>query len=134
MFSHLSLLPAEINTDVQDGLNQITTTTGTGGFIFYVISVIGLWAVFSKAGRPGILAIIPIVNVIITLRIVGRSGWLVLLYLIPIVNIVMAIIVAFDLGRKFGKGGAFSFFLLFLFPFIGYLILGFGQARYTQNA
>ena len=83
---------------------------------------------------PGILAIIPIVNMFILVKIAGYSAWLGLLYFIPIANVVLAIIVAIKVGERFGKGGAFSFFLLFLFPFIGYLILGFGDARYAKRA
>ncbi len=49
----------------------------------------------------------------------GASG----LIFIPLVNIVVA--------KAFGKSGVFGFFGLFLFSIIGYLILGFGQARYT---
>ena len=37
---------------------------------------------------------------------------------------------AFKLGERFGKGGAWSFFLLVLFPIVGYLILGFGKDAY----
>lgn len=107
-------------------------TTGVIALIFYVLVVIGLWKVFTKAGFPGILAIIPIVNVIFLVRIAGMSGWLALLYLIPIVNFVFGIIVAVKLGERFGKGGVFSFFLLFVFPYIGYLILGFGDSRYRK--
>jgi hypothetical protein len=50
---------------------------------------------------------------------------------IPIVNIVIHIIVALDVAKRFGKGGAFGFFLLFLLSFIGYPIIGFGKAQYT---
>jgi hypothetical protein len=107
-------------------------TTGVIALVFYVLVVIGLWKVFTKAGFPGILAIIPIVNVIFLVRIAGMSGWLALLYLIPIVNVVFGIIVAVKLGERFGKGGVFSFFLLFVFPYIGYLILGFGDSRYRK--
>jgi hypothetical protein len=35
-------------------------------------------------------------------------------------------------GKNFGKGGVFSFFLLFLIQPIGYLILGFGASQYRQ--
>ncbi|MDQ0726400.1 DUF5684 domain-containing protein [Microbacterium sp. W4I20] len=107
-------------------------TSGLIALVFYVLVVIGLWKVFTKAGHPGILAIIPIVNVVFLVKIAGMSGWFALLYLIPIVNIVFGIIVAIKLGERFGKGGLFSFFLLFVFPYIGYLILGFGDARYTK--
>ncbi len=105
-------------------------TTGLIALVFYVLVVVGLWKVFTKAGYPGILAIIPIVNVVFLVKIAGMSGWFALLYLIPIVGFVFGIIVAVKLGEKFGKGGLFSFFLLFVFPYIGYLILGFGDARY----
>ncbi|MBO0981734.1 DUF5684 domain-containing protein [Microbacterium sp. SD291] len=107
-------------------------TTGVIALIFYIAVVIGLWKVFTKAGYAGILAVIPIVNVVILVRIAGMSGWLALLYLIPIVNFVFGIVVAIKLGERFGKGGLFSFFLLFVFPYIGYLILGFGDAKYRK--
>ena len=107
-------------------------TTGLIALVFYVLVVIGLWKVFAKAGYPGILAIIPIVNVVFLVKIAGMSGWLALLYLIPIVCFIFGIIVAVKLGERFGKGGLFSFFLLFVFPYIGYLILGFGESRYRR--
>ncbi|MGO2745594.1 DUF5684 domain-containing protein [Microbacterium sp.] len=100
--------------------------------IVYVIYAITMWKVFSKAGYPGILAIIPIVNWVFLVKIAGMSAWFALLYLIPIVNIVFAIVVAIKEGKNFGKGGAFSFFLLWLFPFIGHLIIGFGSATYRK--
>ena len=107
-------------------------TTGLIALVFYILVAVGLWKVFTKAGYPGILAIILIVNLIFLVKIAGMSGWFALLYLIPIVNLILAIIVAFKLGARFGKGGVFSFFLLFLFPYIGYLILGFGDSRYSK--
>ena len=107
-------------------------TTGLIALVFYILVAVGLWKVFTKAGDPGILAIIPLVNLVFLVKIAGMSGWFALLYLIPIVNVVLAIIVAFKLGARFGKGGVFSFFLLFLFPYIGYLILGFGDSRYSK--
>lgn len=107
---------------------------GIFGIVWYVIVAIALWRVFSKAGYPGILAIIPIVNIFVLVKVAGYSAWMTLLYLIPIVNIVFSIFVAIRLGERFGKGGAFSFFLLWLFSIIGYLILGFGGATYTPRS
>lgn len=102
------------------------------GLVFYILIVVALWKVFGKAGYAGILAIIPIVNVVILVKIAGYSAWLTLLYLIPIVNIVWSILVAVRVGSGFGKGGAWSFFLLWLFAFVGYFIIGFGKATYTK--
>ncbi|UJP08994.1 DUF5684 domain-containing protein [Microbacterium sp. KUDC0406] len=123
--------------DVTDSVDSLWGAVfgGSTGFIMlavYVLVVVALWKVFTKAGYPGILAIIPIVNTIFLVKIAGYSGWMALLYLIPIVNIVFAIIVAVKLGARFGKGGAFSFFLLWLLPFIGYFIIGFGDAKYSR--
>lgn len=120
-----------------DAVSNVYATIFSGanitiGLIVYVIVAIALWKVFTKAGVPGILAIIPIVNTIFLIKIAGMSGWLVLLYLIPLVNIIFAIVVAVKLGKNFGKNGVFSFFLLWLLPFIGYFILGFGSAQYRR--
>ena len=49
------------------------------GFLLAVIQLAGLWKMFSKAGQPGILAIIPIVNIFFPCtgrwkaRLVGNS-------------------------------------------------------------
>lgn len=100
--------------------------------IYYLVYAITMWKVFAKAGYPGILALIPIVNWIVLVKIAGMSGWLALLYLIPIVGWIFSLVVAIKEGANFGKGGAFSFFLLWIFPFIGHLIIGFGSARYSK--
>jgi Family of unknown function (DUF5684) len=119
-----------ITTTVNDALFNVTT--GILSFLWYVLVAIAMWMVFKKAGWPGILALIPIVNVVILVKIAGYSGWMSLLYLIPIVNVVFSIIVAVKVGAAFGKGGAWSFFLLWLIAFIGYFIIGFGDAEYTK--
>lgn len=128
----MNLVPTDVNGIPDLYANIFSGTTGIIVLIFYVVVVIGLWRLFEKSGHAGILAIIPIVNVIVLVRIAGMSGWFALLYLIPVVGWVFAIIVAFRVGERFGKGGVFSFFLLWLFPYIGYLIIGFGDARYRE--
>lgn len=124
----LSIVP--INADLSPYLGGYSVVA----IAWYVLLCVALWKVFAKAGWPGILGIIPIVNVVILVKIAGLSGWLSLLYLIPIVGFVFGLIVAFRVGGRFGKGGGFSFFLLWLLAFIGYLILGFGSAVYRKPA
>lgn len=103
------------------------------GIVVYLLIAIALWRVFSKAGYAGILAIIPIVNMFLLVKIAGYSAWMGLLYFIPLVNLIFSIFVAIRLGAKFGKGGGFSFFLLFLFPVIGYFMVGYGSAQYRKS-
>lgn len=104
---------------------------GPGGFIGYILLVIGLWPVFSKAGVSGFWAIIPFVNVYFLVKISGSRWWFFLLYLIPIVQIIPHFIVTFRVAAAFGKGALFFVFLA-LIPFIGYLVLGYGSAQYTR--
>ena len=59
----------------------------------------------------------------------GREWWWILLFLIPIVGLVIAIIVALDLAKSFGKGTGFGIGLVFLGPIFA-CILGFGSATY----
>jgi hypothetical protein len=123
-----------VGTPITSTLNESLFNVWTGllAFLWYVLVAIAMWMVFKKAGWPGILALIPIVNVFILVKIAGMSAWWALLYLIPIVNIIFGIVVAVKVGAAFGKGGAWSFFLLWLIAFIGYFILGFGDAKYTK--
>ena len=99
-----------------------------------VITIVGGWKTFEKAGQPGWGILIPIYNLYLLTKIAGRPGWWLFLFLIPVVNIVIAIILAIDIAKSFGQSGVFGFFLLFLFSPIGYLILGFGSAQYRGPA
>lgn len=126
----LVLADAPVSTAVNTSLFNVWT--GVLGLLWYVLVALAMWLVFAKAGWPGILALIPIVNIVILVKIAGYSGWLALLYLIPIVNVVFSIIVAIKVGAAFGKSGVWSFFLLWLIAFVGFLILGLGDAKYTK--
>ena len=106
------------------------------GIIVGLVVIIGMWKVFEKAGQPGWGALIPIYNIYLLLKIAGRPSWWLILYLIPFVNFVALIIVSLDVAKAFGKSATFGIFGLVLFSFIGYPVLGFGDATYkgaTQN-
>jgi len=98
------------------------------------VCIIAFWKVFTKAGQPGWAAIVPIYNIIVLLQIAGRPAWWVLLMLIPIVNIVISLIVAIDVAKSFGQSPVFGVVMLWLLSVIGYLVLGFGSAKYIGPA
>ena len=102
--------------------------------VFLVLMVVAYWRIFTKAGEAGWKSIIPIWNVIVLLKIIGRPWWWLLLMFIPFVNIVVAIVVALDLGKAFGKDTVWSVFLLIIFSVVGYLLLGYGDAKYVGPA
>jgi len=109
---------------------------GTYMFVYgvlLVLLIVAYWQIFTKAGKPGWAAIIPIYNVIVWLEIVGRPIWWIVLLFIPIVNLVVYAIIVLDLANSFGKGLGFAVGMILL-PFIFMLILGFGSAQYTGPA
>ena len=99
------------------------------GLLIAVLLIVATWKVFTKAGQPGWASIIPIYNLYIWCKIVGRPGWWILLMLIPFVNIIVGIILCIDMAKSFGKGAGFGIGLALL-GVIFIPILGFGSAQY----
>ena len=112
---------------------------GLGAFIWIVsmavavISIISIWKVFVKAGRPGWAALIPVYNVVTLFKVSGLNPWLILLFIVPFVNFVaipvLAILQSVKLAKAFGKSGAFAVGLIFL-NVIFMPILAFSDAEY----
>ena len=114
--------------------NGFLAGLGMGLILLYVALIVFIlavmWKVYTKAGKPGWAAIIPIYNTIVLLEIVGRPIWWFFLMLIPFVNIIFAIIVTNDLAKSFGKEVGWTIGLILL-PFIFYPMLAFGSAKYS---
>ena len=94
-----------------------------------VLMVASMWKIFTKAGKPGWAAIVPIYNLIVLLEIINKPLWWIILLLIPFVNFIFLIIITHNLSTVFGQGIGTTLLLIFL-PFIGYPMLGFGSAQY----
>lgn len=99
--------------------------------VFVIIMLATMWRIFTKAGKPGWAAIIPIYNTLVLLEIVGRPWWWIFLFLIPVVNVIVSVVVYYDLVKAFGKGVGYLLLLLFL-PIIGFPMLAFGSAKYQK--
>jgi hypothetical protein len=101
--------------------------------VWVVLVIAGYWKIFTKAGEAGWKSIIPIWDILILLKIVGRPWWWIILLLIPCVGFVVAILLMLDLAKSFGKGAGFAIGLILLHPIFG-IILGFGDSRYQGPA
>ena len=130
MSNVLAFLMQSDNTQVPAGLAAMGTGFTIVMLAIFVAWIAGMWGVFAKAGEPGWAAIIPIYNVIVLLKIIGRPTWWVLLYFIPFVSFIVHIVNSFDLAKRFGKGAGFALGLAIL-PFIFYPVLAWGDASYT---
>ena len=104
-----------------------------------VVTLIGMWKVFTKAGHPGWAVLIPIYNLILLLRIAGLAWYWVftpLIVLIPflgtIAYLVWVVWVHHRISTRFGQGVGFTIGLTLLGP-IFWLILGFGSSKYVAE-
>ena len=109
----------------------------------WILGIIGKWNIFTKAGKEGWLAIIPIYNEVVLCQISGVSPWWVLIkYLsvllafIPFLSILQTIIAIYfaillyvSLARSFGKNDGWAVGLIFLTPFF-LLATGVGKSEY----
>ena len=94
-----------------------------------LITILGVWKTFSKAGQPGWAIFIPIYNTVVMLQIARKPIWWLILLFIPFIAPVIAILIPFSIASNFGKGAGFGLGLAFM-PFIFYPILGFGDSQY----
>ena len=94
------------------------------------VLIIGIWKVFTKAGKPGWAAIVPIYSMMVMAEIAGKPNWWGLLCLIPFVGLIFAIMIMHGVAEKFGKGIGMTILMIFG---IGWLILGFGSAQYQGS-
>jgi len=128
--SLLSQASALLQQGSAEGVSVVSTVIGV---IVAVVLIVAWWKIFTKAGKPGWAALIPIYNVIVMLQVVGRPVWWVILFFIPVVNFIIGIIVFLDLAKVFGKSAWFGIGLILL-NLIFVLILAFGDAEYKGQA
>ena len=117
--------------------------------LWLVLSIVGSWLLFRKAGRPGILSLIPGVNMIVEFSICWSwiFGLIIFLLLgganycvgaeqsIPagiagIIVIILHFVESQKLARSFGKGFLYGLFL-FLFDRFARIVLGLSSAQYV---
>ena len=94
-----------------------------------VLMIASMWKIYTKAGKPGWAALIPIYNIIVLLEVTRQPLWMIILLFIPVANIVVYIIIAIELSKNFGKSGGFAAGLILL-SIIFYPMLAFGSAKY----
>ena len=98
--------------------------------ISVLVPALCLWRIFTKAGRPGWAAFVPIYNLVVLVKIAGKPAWWAALLAVPFVQWpVVFVMVIIGLARSFGKGTGFGLGLSLL-SFIFFPVLAFSRARY----
>jgi hypothetical protein len=110
-----------------------------GIVVIGIITLIGMWKVFTKAGEPGWAVLVPVYNIIVLLRVAGLPWYWVftpLILIIPflgaIAYLVWIVWVHHRISTRFGQGVGFTIGLTLLGP-IFWLILGFGSSKYVAE-
>ena len=132
---------------------KVLSTVIIGYVVWHILQAVADWKIFSKAGRPGILAFIPIVNIYVEYGICW-SNFMGLIYLVcvgitsyvsgvqepsstlttvsgvaSVAALVLHIVQSIKLAKSFGKGVGYGI-LLILFGPLARLFLGLGDSRY----
>ncbi len=115
--------------------------------VFYII---GMWKLFTKAGRPGWAAIVPFYNDYVLCEVAGLNWYWFLIGLIPtivglfvdssmisglmnLVSIFVNVNIYFNLSKKFGKDTGWVVLMVF-FGFVMLPIYGYNKAVYNAAA
>lgn len=117
--------------------NKIFKTTVVILGILLVYSIILRWIIFTKAGKHGFAAIIPIYKDVVYYKVCSISPWVILFALLPIIGwiilAVIKIVSRFELSRNFGRKTGFGFGL-WLLPIIFESILAFSKSlKYSEE-
>lgn len=108
-----------------------------------IVTLVGQWKMFKKAGKEGYIALIPVYNVIVEMEMAGLPLYFyfinygAFLSFIPFIGGLIGMICAYvflfikniNLAKSFGKSTGFGVLMVF-FPFVAYPMLGFGKAEY----
>ena len=147
------MAPAEVALGA--GLMAIIgTLIVIGGAVWFLVSAIGYFKMFQKAGQRSWFAFIPLLReyalfkmswtikafaistvLLAVLQIFGESDNLIASLAAAVCGIawiVMQVKLVVRVAKSFGKGKGWAALLFFL-PFIATLILGFGSAEYLGN-
>jgi len=100
-------------------------------FSLFVVMIVAMWKIFTKAGEAGWKSLIPLYREWVMLEIAGKPGWWLIWFFIPIVNLFVVIIMYHALSKAFGKGMGYTLGLIFLSP-VFFVMLAFGDATYTK--
>jgi glycopeptide antibiotics resistance protein len=120
---------------LQNAPSPVVMALMSGVYLVVIVAAIaGMWRTFTKAGKPGWAAIVPIYNLVVLAEIAGKPVWWGLMLCIPCVNFIFLFLLMIPLAERFGKPAGFGIGLALL-GFIFFPILGFGNAQYRgQNA
>ncbi|NVO02453.1 MAG: signal peptidase I, partial [Bacteroidetes bacterium] len=71
--------------------------------IFVVLTIVGLWKLFEKAGEKGWIVLIPFYNFYVWLKIIKKPLWWYIFIIIPFINVFTLLLMVVELLKCFQK-------------------------------
>lgn len=135
------MLPLEVVYEGQDFNSSLGAALGLGFFfgiflvagIICIILIASLWKVFTKAGKPGWAALIPVYDLYVLFDVAWGNGLLFLLTFIPALNVIVTALTYVKLAKVYGNDSPIMIVLAILFTPIFLLITGFGKSNYLGH-
>jgi signal peptidase I len=101
--------------------------------LFFIVSTAGLWRIFSKAGKPGWHAVVPFLNIVTWIKVIGKPKWWIIPALLPFVNVFLLLLMVVETLKCFKHDRLWQITLAVLFPFVYIPFLGFSSKEiYTH--
>lgn len=97
--------------------------------VVVILMAAGMWRIFEKAGEPGWACLVPIYNLYVYCKIIGKPWYWMFLMCLPYIGTIWQIWSHNMLSKSFGKENGFTVGLVIV-PFIFYPILGFSDTQY----
>lgn len=121
---------------MRDVYENLAESLGAGtlivlSLVVIILSIIANWKLFEKAGKSGILSIIPFYHVFVEMKILNGKAWTALLYLIPPVAAIYAIVNTLRLAVCYNKGLLVGVLGIFFNPFVRIYLAFSEDTKYT---
>ena len=102
-------------------------------FLYLVGCLVGLWFVFKKAGVAPWKALVPIYNIVVWIKICGKSWKWYIYFLIPAINIFTFLLLVVETAKVFRRYGFWEQTFSVIFPWVYLPVLGLSpKMQYTN--
>ncbi|MCR4658793.1 MAG: S26 family signal peptidase [Bacteroidales bacterium] len=102
--------------------------------LYFLGVVIGLFFVFKKAGVEPWKALIPLYNIVVWIKVCGKSWRWYIYFLIPAINVFCFLLLVVETAKCFRRYGFWEQTAAVIFPWLYMPVLGLSNLEYTNPA
>ena len=92
--------------------------------LYFVGTIVGLWFVFKKAGVAPWKALVPVYNIVVWIKVCGKSWRWYLYFLIPAINVFCFLLLVVETAKDFRRYNFWEQTAAVIFPWIYLPVLG----------